>query len=137
MLDLFGHSTLLTNLPAASFAPLRQATWVSIKAYGEIDEEFAFSEMPALTAELDACLANLERVWNMDEAAKAGLRSRARAEANLASYFRSDDYPAIAGHDSQRGTVEFAMLIDETGKVADCMVTTPAMGRLSVPNPAL
>jgi TonB family protein len=113
--------TLLINLPSASFAPMRRATKLSIEAPGEIDESFALTQMPSLMVEVDRCLADLERVWNVGHAAKAGLRTR--ATANLAKYFSSSDYPDTAVRSGEGGTVEFALLIDETGKVADCMVT--------------
>lgn len=38
----------------------------------------------------------------------------------LRGYFNANDYPGLAIRQEQSGLVEFALLIDETGKVADC-----------------
>ncbi len=73
--------------------------------------------------QIDRCLADLQQHWNINEDAKAKLRSRARSVKSLAAYFSDDDYPAMAVRKEETGTVEIALLIDETGKVADCTVT--------------
>jgi len=109
------------NLPRESFAPVHNAKTLSIRARGEIDEVFSLAQMPDLTAQLDRCLADLKHYWNIDDAGR--LKTRAKATRNLASYFSDDDYPAVALGKEEGGTVEFAMLIDEAGRIADCAVT--------------
>lgn len=116
-----GTKQIQINLPIENFAPMRQATSLSIVSKDDIDERFALKQMPALMAEMDRCLLDLQNVWNISETAKASMQSRAKA--NLANYFSSDDYPAIAWIKSKGGTVQFMLLIDESGRVADCMVT--------------
>jgi TonB family C-terminal domain len=112
---------LRINLPTDRFAPMRQAKSVSFKARGIVDETFVLTQMPALMKEMDRCLADLQHHWNIGESDK--LKTRAQPKKNLAEYFSSDDYPRASIRDREEGTVAFALLIDETGKLADCTVT--------------
>ena len=47
----------------------------------------------------------------------------ARAEANLATYVRNNDYPAQALSRHEEGTTAFRLTIDRTGRATDCVVT--------------
>jgi protein TonB len=47
----------------------------------------------------------------------------AKAQANLASYFTDDDYPAEAIRQEQQGTAAFQLSIDRAGKVTACEIT--------------
>jgi hypothetical protein len=113
--------TLLITLPSESFAPMRKAARVSITAKGEIDETFTLSQVPALMTALDRCRVDLAHFWHIDDAGKASLRSQ--AAGNLARFLSDGDYPDAANRGSEAGIVQFELLIDEKGKVADCMVT--------------
>ena len=113
--------TLLVNVPIETFAPMRQAFTVSIQAYGEIEESFALTQMPSLMVELDRCMVDLAHFWNLDDPGKAKLRSHATGD--LKRFLNDGDYPDAALRKDEGGTVAFAFLIDESGKVADCMVT--------------
>lgn len=53
----------------------------------------------------------------------AGEEDGPKAKASLASYITDDDYPGEAIRWEQAGTTGFALLINEEGRVADCMVT--------------
>ncbi|MGS1015871.1 energy transducer TonB [Allosphingosinicella humi] len=109
------------NLPTAAFAPMRQAKTVSFKARGIVDESFALTHMPALMLQMDRCLADLQRYWNIDDADR--LQTRAKPQQYLARYFTNDDYPIVSIRKGEGGIVAFALLIDETGRLADCTVT--------------
>jgi hypothetical protein len=115
-----GRRLFRINLPSESLAPLWQATGLSIKSSGEIDESFALDGMPALMDRLDRCLADLRRAWNIEASAKAALQ--ARVKGNLSQIFSDKDYPRLALQRGEAGIVAFGLLIDETGKVADCML---------------
>jgi hypothetical protein len=109
------------NLPPATFAPMRQATSVAFDAPGELEESFVLTQMPALMAQMDTCLTDLRHYWNIDDPTR--LKQRARAKTDLASYISDRDYPKSSVHEEEAGTVEFVLLIDETGKLADCTLT--------------
>jgi TonB family protein len=110
------------NMPAADFALVRDARLLSIKA-GNLDERFALSQMTDLLKVVDECVADLRRVFHVSDK-QAGVTSplASRAKANLARLIKSEDYPGAALQQDQTGIVKFVLLIDETGRVADCTV---------------
>ncbi|HEX8483134.1 MAG TPA: energy transducer TonB [Allosphingosinicella sp.] len=111
----------LLNMPSPEFATVRQAKTLSIRSAG-LNETFALSGMEPLMKVMDRCVADLRRVFNIaaQGAEPAGLQSRARG--NLAKLFSSDDYPAVARRNRQSGRVQFALLVQEDGRVADCTI---------------
>lgn len=110
------------NLPAAQFALVRHASVLRVRTDG-LDEQFSLSQMEPLLKIVDDCVADLRRVFNVKEGASADPSLVvARSKASLASYFTDDDYPAIALDRHQGGTVKFALLIGEDGRVADCTI---------------
>jgi TonB family protein len=116
-----GTRSARINLPLGTFAPMRKATRVALVAESEVNDTFALSDMKALMVQIDRCLADLQKHWNIEEVAAARLRSRAKG--NVAKLFRSSDYPDIALGKDAGGTVQLVMLVNEAGKVADCTVT--------------
>jgi hypothetical protein len=50
--------------------------------------------MKALMIEVDRCLVDLQKYWNIEESAAARLRSRAKAD--IGKVFSDADYPNIA-----------------------------------------
>lgn len=52
------------------------------------------------------------------------LLTPARAEANLAGLFSSDDYPEAAWQAGEEGSVGFRLQVDRTGRVSACRVTS-------------
>ena len=126
LLAIDGKTTHLrsirTNLSLANFAPMRRASSVSIRSGKLVSQRFGLSQMSELMKAMDACVADLKAYWNIDDAAKARLKSRAK-KGDLRSLFSSDDYPNVALSSGEDGTVGLAMLINEKGKVADCTVT--------------
>jgi hypothetical protein len=109
------------NLPRDELATLGEATRVSISVAHEFTESFTVSAMSSLFKVMDQCLGDLRREWNIDKADQ--LAARARAKMNIANYIDSDDYPSDALLMEQAGRVGFVLFVDETGKVADCMIT--------------
>jgi len=109
------------NLRANEFAPFRQAKRIAIRSAG-LNETFALTQMDPLLKKMDECLIDLRSVWNITDPAGKQSKLKERAKANLASYVNNDDYPAIAIANHQGGTVAFALLVDEAGKIADCTI---------------
>lgn len=110
------------NLPLAVFTRMQQAKTVTISAAEMINERLSLSQMPALMNAMGTCLADLKSYWNINDSAQRKLRSRARTD--VVSLFSSEDYPGVALSKGETGRVGYALLIDETGKVADCTVTS-------------
>ena len=112
----------LFNMPISEFARVRAGKELTIRSR-QLDETLALAQMEPLLKVMDECTADLRQVWNVGDeegAAPSGVASR--AAANLASYFSSDDYPSAALWSGQTGTVRFAVLVGENGRVADCTV---------------
>ncbi len=111
----------LLNMPSADFASVRQAKTLSVRSDG-LNETFALSGMEPLLKVVDACVADLRRVFNVGVFGPDAERFKSRARANLARLFSSDDYPAVAVMEGQSGRVGFALLVGEDGRVADCTI---------------
>lgn len=112
------------NMAALDFAPLREARQLSVQA-DELRERFSLSHMTPLLKIVDDCVADLRRVFNITDpetGTASPLQRRAAAKTSLASIFSNNDYPGAALQRDQTGKVKFALLIDETGRVADCSV---------------
>jgi TonB family protein len=112
----------LINLPIDEFVPARTATVISVRAKRELDERFATSDIEPLMKVIDDCVADLRKVWNVTEGDGVAPNLKEAATGNLQGVLKSEDYPAVALKKYQSGTVTLALLIDETGKVADCTV---------------
>jgi TonB family protein len=112
---------LRINLPLEMLQELARSSTLSVTTRGEMDASFALSGMPALTSAIGSCLADLQSYWNAGPANEGKLKER--ASANLAQYFKDEDYPGLAVMKQQGGSVQFALLVDPAGKVADCVVT--------------
>lgn len=71
---------------------------------------------------LATCRADLRDYWNITPERSAKLRSPAKPAAGLVSLFSTNDYPPDAIRSEQSGTTSVVLLIDETGKVVECMI---------------
>ncbi|MDQ3471019.1 MAG: energy transducer TonB [Pseudomonadota bacterium] len=111
------------NLPLEQFSAVRHAKTLSIQGGREFSETFAISQMASLLKVMDECVADLRKVWNVTEAGAPAPALRERARGTLEGLITAKDYPGIAIDELAEGSVAFAVLIDETGKVADCTVT--------------
>jgi TonB family protein len=98
-------------------------------------ETFVMTNLPALVAELDKCLLDLQKYWNVDEPYAAQIASSVKTTPPLKALFSPEDYPAIALNHNQQGSVTMTFLVDEKGAVADCSVDdssgVPALDTMS------
>jgi hypothetical protein len=105
----------LINMPTADFERLSGSPSLYFRL-GEMRREYAIPAMAGVAKVMKTCVDDLQKVWS----AEGG--TPAVAMASLASYFTDDDYPDEAVRANQSGTTGFALLVDEQGRVADCMV---------------
>lgn len=110
------------NLSVDEFAPAKTAKVIGIQAERELRERFAISAMEPLMKVMDECVADLRRVWNISQRDVAPSNLKTPVSGDLSGVLRSQDYPAVALARGQGGTVALALLLDETGRVADCSV---------------
>lgn len=109
------------NLPLALYRPLRGAASVRLQSAGEMDYRFALSNLDAVARTLDDCVASLRKLWNIGAESRA-IAQPAASKKPLHTLFSTYDYPRVALSAQASGLVELMTLIDETGKVASCMV---------------
>ena len=109
------------NLPNSTFAANRKAAMIEIKA-GSIGERLKVPGLIGVMAAFDDCLANLRNAWNIGDAYSKRVAGPARPLRPLGELFRSSTYPRQAIREGDTGRVGISLLIDETGKVRDCMV---------------
>ncbi|UUR09224.1 energy transducer TonB [Sphingomonas glaciei] len=107
----------MINMSVADFQRLSGSPSLSFRI-GALKRDYAIPEMPALAKVMKTCVDDLQKVWSPPA---DGVGSR--ATANLATYVTDDDYPADAIRNALSGTTAFALLIDESGRIADCTVT--------------
>lgn len=132
-----GHRVLSVNLPSRELAPMRTASRLRIRAGKDgrfvlgsrlnvgkkrYAEEFALAQMQPLLKVLEECAADLREVWNVVPEHAPAAKLQERASGNLEGLFRGGDYPAEAIYKNMQGKVGLALLIDETGAIADCTV---------------
>jgi len=111
----------LLNLPSTDFSAVRRAKSLSIRSDG-LNETFVLSQMEPVLKIMEDCVADLRRVWNVNDPQGTGSPLTGRATAKLARLFKSDDYPASAILANKSGAVRFVVLVDEAGRVADCTI---------------
>lgn len=109
------------NLPYATVVANRKAAAIEFKA-GATGERLAVPGLAGVMAAFDDCLANLRTVWNVGREHSARVARPAQPSQPLRDLFRSTAYPAQAVRQGDSGMVAVAMLIDEAGRVRDCMV---------------
>ena len=115
------HIVASINLPMGTFAANRLASSIAIKG-GWFDERLAVPGLSGVMAAFDDCLANLRKVWNVGPAYSSAIKQPARSKRPLGDLFRSSSYPSQAIREGETGRVGIALLIDEAGKVRDCMI---------------
>jgi TonB family protein len=109
------------NLPMETFASNRRASSIEIKG-SWFNERLAVGGLAGVVAAFDDCLANLRQVWNVGPRYAGGIARPAQSKRPLRDLFRSSTYPQQAMMEGNRGLVGLALLIDEAGKVRDCMI---------------
>ena len=110
----------LINLPADRFGAAKAAKVLSIRAKDELDEQFAITAMGPLLQVMNECVVDLRKAWNVADAGAPGAGLRQHATGSIDSMLQQVDYPAV--DQPLSGTATFVLLVDETGRVADCTV---------------
>src|SRR5206468_2230957 len=83
------------NVPMPEFKA--QLGTPSISVIGaSLDDTFVMTNLPALVAELDKCLEDLQEYWNVDQPYAAQIVSPVKTNPPLKALFSPEDYPAIA-----------------------------------------
>ena len=113
--------TFSVNLPLNDFAPAKTAKSLTIRAPG-LNEKLELSGMAKLLNVMDDCVADLKRVWNVSEQEAERTDPVEGVTGDARGLFSSDDYPMEAVMEEGTGSVLVALLVDETGRVADCSV---------------
>lgn len=111
----------MINLPLDQFAPVRSASSLRIRTTG-LNQRFALAQLGPLLDVMNTCVADLRKVWNVGETADSESAVREDVKGELRGLFSWRDYPEQASLSGDTGTVETALLVDESGKVADCSV---------------
>lgn len=117
-----GNVIVRTNIPRSTFDLVSRAKTLRIRAKDQLDESFQLSQVDGVLKVLDQCVADLRRVWHVTDTEGESPTLKRRAAGTIAGLLSADDYPGVALDEDQRGTVSYALLIDENGKVADCTV---------------
>jgi TonB family protein len=120
---------LRVNVPLAQFDRIRASKTISFETqrsqYG-----FELSQLKQLLDVMQKCVGGLRDIWHVKEGsyeADSDGRQlhpalRSGAIGRLESVFSLEDYPTDALSREQQGTSTIAVLVDESGKVADCTV---------------
>jgi protein TonB len=80
--------------------------------------------MSALLTSLGECTKDLMRHWNFNGQAMGTIA--VPSKGSIIGIFRDTDYPSEAMLNSQEGTVQFLLLVDEKGAVAGCHIEKPS-----------
>jgi len=108
------------RVAAADMARIRSAKAVIFRVNGAADESFTLEQMPQLLDGLAKCNADLQDYWNVGGEKNGRIAVPPKGEVRL--IFSGNDYPTEAERQSQGGTSQFLLLVDEHGKVAGCHV---------------
>ncbi len=115
------HHVASINLPMETFAANRGASTIEIKG-SSFNERLAVGGLSGVVSEFGNCLANLRQVWNVGAPGSGRIARPAQSKTPLRDLFRSTSYPHQAMMERNTGRVGLALLIDEAGKVRDCMI---------------
>jgi hypothetical protein len=110
----------LLNLSEDASTAVRGASEVSVNIGGSADATFPLGDTASMWAQMDKCLDHLRDVWNIGDAYESRIAQGARG--NIQPMFRPEDYPRDALMSGGMGTTRFLLLIDEEGRVSDCML---------------
>jgi TonB family protein len=115
-----GQFVATANLPMQTIAANRRAARVSFRG-ATFDEQLAVPGFSGISAFFNDCLANLRQAWNAGPHSTT-LKQAARPTQPLRNLFSRGTFPALALREGNIGTVGVSLMIDEAGKVRDCMV---------------
>lgn len=116
------HRVILLNVPMTQFRAAAPSEMIGIESY-ELTAEFAANLLPNVLDALETCLVDLQKAWNITIPLP---RLETPPAPGLLTIFTAADYPPAAQYRGLSGDVGVSILIDETGKVADCTVDHPS-----------
>lgn len=111
----------LLNLDTDVAGAFRAAGTAHISVQRGVSDTFALSPATQVWKDLQGCVDRLRNTWNAVDDRPS--RIATEAIGDLQQAFKVSDYPLSMVRAENMGTVGFALLIDETGKVRDCTVT--------------
>lgn len=114
-----GKRVYTINMARSEIANWASSGTLRFNALG-LNEELAVSGLTSLMSVMADCVTGLQKHWNYAPDVPLSPQLKSRAEGNPAKFFRSSDYPDIALKRDSAGRVGVVVLIDESGKVADC-----------------
>lgn len=116
-------SLRMTTLTPEQARRFTQSTQITVNA-GNGAKTYVLGPVADVAASLENCRADLISFWGGAAAGAQGASAAAagRPTSNLRSLFSSSDYPRDALASGASGIVELTLLIDEKGRVADCVV---------------
>lgn len=79
-------------------------------------------KMESLNRALETCMADLRKQWNIVDGTIPPPPKRTVARGDIRTIFSADDYPAEALNRGLKGRVNYTLMIDERGRVADCVI---------------
>jgi TonB family protein len=120
-----GHRIYSINVTMQQFRAAEGSQTMAVDG-GDLKAELVTDMLPQVLAELDKCILDLQRRWNVTLPLRGSPGSNPNPSADVRTIFSNDDYPAIALYHGQSGEVGVSLLIDETGRVADCSVDKPS-----------
>lgn len=112
------------RIAGAEMAQAKSAASATFHLDDHPDFSFSLAQIPDLLKTLAACTADLQHYWNMIDPEQKNIA--APAVGDVRAIFSSDDYPEEAWTRNQGGSVQFLLLVDEKGKVAQCSVLKPS-----------
>lgn len=98
----------------------RSAAEISFSSGAGDHYTFVLSDMPAVLDELRHCSVDLRTYWSMSGTAKLSVAHG--YDGDVRSLFTASDYPTEAVTESQQGSTQYQLLIDEKGAVVGCDV---------------
>ncbi|HEY0311535.1 MAG TPA: TonB family protein [Allosphingosinicella sp.] len=124
---LYGSKTtpqqvLLATLGADALGGIAGAREVRVHADHWGAKAFAIPTVGNVMTALTRCNADLQAHWNLSAAAQEKIATPAQPLLPLSRYFSSGDYPWQAIREQDGGNARVTLLIDEEGKVRDCLL---------------
>jgi TonB family protein len=122
------HRVISINVPMAKFRAAASAPSIGVETES-LRVDLSTSLLPQVLTALDSCLADLQQEWHVTNPlpkAAAQAPGTIAGTGELQPVFTPRDYPAVALYHGQSGSVGVSILVDETGKVADCSVDQPS-----------
>jgi TonB family protein len=117
-----GMKIALTSLGPETATDIAGAATITLRGPRGIDWTFAVPGMGKAMAALAPCNADLRAHWHIDGKAAEAIATPAKPTASLASWVSWTDYPSQALREEDTGKARVVLLIDEQGKVSDCLL---------------